>query len=94
MTAAVTTHVEPSLDIASDVFVEIVSLDDISQGVSVHVTQPKNHAILRLHVVVVELVHDDLTQIEDGLPKVNGFVHYDSDLPHLAPHQVLTEPDY
>ena len=41
----------------------------------------------------MELVHDDLTQIEDGLPKVDGFIHNNSDLPHLAPYQVLTEDD-
>ena len=46
-----------------------------------------------LHVVLVKLVHDNLTQIENGLPEVDEFVHDDSDLFHLAPHQVLTEPN-
>ena len=93
-TVAVATHVEPSLDITSDVFVEIVSLDVVNQGVSVHVTQLKILTILWLHVVVVELVHDNLTQVKDGLPEIDGFVHYDLDLSHLVPHQVLTEDDY
>ena len=44
-----------------------------------------------LHVVIMDIVHDDLTQIEHDLPEVDGFVHYDFDLPHLAPHQVLAE---
>ena len=38
-------------------------------------------------------MHKDLPQIEDCLFQVNGFVHYNLDLPHLAPHQVLTEDD-
>ena len=81
--------VEPSLDIASNVFLEIVSLDVINQGVGVHVTQLKIRAVRWLHVIVMELIHDDLTKIKDGLPEVDGFVHYNSDLPH----QVLTEDD-
>ena len=44
-------------------------------------------------MVIMEFVHDDLTQIEDGLPRVDGLVHYDSDLSLLGPHQVLTEDD-
>ena len=87
----VATHVKPSLDIIGDVFIEIVSLDVINQEVSVHVTQLKIHAILWLHVVIMELIHDDLTQIKDDLPEVDGFVHYDSDLPHLTLHKVLAE---
>ena len=86
MTAAVAAHVKPSLNIAGDVFIETISLDVVNQGVGVHVTQPKILIILQLHVVVMELVHDDLTQIKDGLPEVDGFVYYDSDLPHLACH--------
>ena len=48
-------------------------------------------AILWLHVVVMEFVHDDLTQ--DGLPKVDRFGHCNSDLLHFASYQVLTEDD-
>ena len=82
------------MGIAGDVFVEIISLDVANQGGSVHVTQLKIGAILLPHVVVMEFVHDDLTEIGDSFPKVDGFVHYNSDLPHLAPHQVLTEHDF
>ena len=91
MTGAVATSAEPSLDITGDVFIKIVSLDDVNQGVSVHVTQPKIRAILLLHVVIMKLLNDDLTHIKDGLPEVDGFVHHNSDLPHLTSHQVLTE---
>ena len=31
--------------------------------------------MLGLHVIVMKLIHDDLTQIEDGLFELNGFVH-------------------
>ena len=86
MTVAVAVHVKPSHGIAGDVFIEIVSLDVVNQGVIVHVTQPKIRTILRLHVVIMECVHYDLTQIKDGLPEVDGFVHFDWDLPHLTPH--------
>ena len=55
--------VKPSLNITGDVFTEIISLDVVNQGVGVHVTQPKTRAILQLHVVIMELVHDDVTQI-------------------------------
>ena len=41
----------------------------------------------------MELIHDSLTQIEDGLPEVDGFVHDHSVLPHLTRHQVLAEGD-
>ena len=41
-------------------------------------------AILGQHVVIMKFVHDDLTQIKDGLSKIDMFIHYDSDLPHLA----------
>ena len=41
----------------------------------------------------MEFVHDDLTEIEDGLSQVNGFVHDDTNLSHLAPHQALAEGD-
>ena len=41
----------------------------------------------------MELIHDNLTQTEDGLPEVDEFVHDDSDLSNLAPNQVLTEDD-
>ena len=92
-TAAVATCVEPSLNVISDVFIEIIHFDIINEGVSVYVTQSKFLTIRGLHVVVMGFIHDDLTQIEDGLPEVNGFVHYKSDLPHLTPHQVLTEED-
>ena len=92
---AIAAHAEPSLNVTSDGFVEIVSLDVENERVSVHVTQPKICTILWLHVVVMELIHDSLTQIEDGLPEVDDYdyyyYHYDSDLFHLAPHQVLTE---
>ena len=89
---AVTTCVEPSLDIISNVFIEIISLDVVNEGVSVHITQLKilamGTSILQLHVVMMDFVHNDLTKIEDGLPKVYEFVHYDSDLYHFAPCQV------
>ena len=75
MTVAVATCVEPGLDIASNVFIEIMSLDVVNQGVGVHLTLSKIRAILWLQVVIMEFVHDDLTQIEDGLPEVDGFVH-------------------
>ena len=90
---AVTTHVEPSLDIASNVFVEIISFNVVNKGVSVHVTQPKVLAILGLHIVIMEFVHDDLTEIEDGLPKEDGFFHYNTGLSQVAPHQGLGEDD-
>ena len=94
MPVAVAIHVKPGLNVASDVLVEILSLDVVNQEVGVHVTKLKIHAILQLHVVIMELIHDDLTQIEDGLPEVDGFVHDHFDLPHLAQHQVLAEDDY
>ena len=74
-TVAVVACVKLSLNIASDVFIEIISLDVINQGVGVHVTQLKIHMILWLHVVIMELIHDDLTQIKDGLPEIDKFVH-------------------
>ena len=93
-TVAVATCVEHCLDITSDVFIEIIRLDVMNQGVGVHVTQLKIHTMLWLYVVIMEFVHDDLTQIKDGLPEVDGFVDYNLDLPHLAPHEVLTEDDF
>ena len=39
----------------------------------------------------MELLHDDLTQIEDDLPEVDGFVHDNTNLSHVAPHQVLAK---
>ena len=38
MTGAVAACIEPSLNVADNVFIEIVSLDVINQGVSVNVT--------------------------------------------------------
>ena len=93
LTVAVATQVELSLNVTGNVFVEIISLGVINRGVGVHVTQLKFFTIPQLLVVVMELIHDNLTQIEDGLPKVDGFVHYNSDLSHLTPHQVLAEDD-
>ena len=93
MTAAVATCVERSLNNAGDVFVEIISLDVVNQGVGVHVTQPKVITVPGLHVAITKLIHDDLTQIEVGLPEIDGFVHDDLDFSHLAPHQVLTDDD-
>ena len=66
---AVATCVKPSLNIAGNVFVEIINLDVVNQGVGVHVTQPKICTIFWLHVVTVKLVHHDLTRIKNGLPK-------------------------
>ena len=91
---AVAACVKPGLNVNGYVFIEIVSLGVINQVVSVHVTQLKICTILGLHVVITELVHDDFTHIEDGLPKVDGFVHYNSDLPHPTPHQVLSEDEF
>ena len=45
-TVAIAAHVKPSLNVASDVFVEIVSLHVVNQGVSVHVAELKIHTIL------------------------------------------------
>ena len=55
------------------------------------VTQPKILAILGLHVVIMVFGHDDLAQISDGLPEIDGFVHKVMYLFHLVAHQVLTE---
>ena len=42
----------------------------------------------------MEVIHDDLTQIEDGLHEIDRFVHHDdTDLSHQAPYQFLTEED-
>ena len=54
-------------------------------------TGPKICAILQLHIDVVELIYDDLTQIKDGLPKVDGFVDDDSNFSHHAPYQFIME---
>ena len=63
LTAAAATHVEPSLNVTSDVFVEIIRLDVLNQGICGHVTQPKIRTILQLHVVIMGFIHDSLTQI-------------------------------
>ena len=65
--------------------------DALNKGVGVHVTQLKVLTILGLHVVVMEVIHDDLTQMEDDLSKIDRFAHYNLDLSHLAPHQILAE---
>ena len=87
----VATCVESGGNIAGNVFLEIICCDAINERVSVHVTQLKVCAILGLYVVIIKLIHNDLTQIEDGLLEIDRFVHDDSDLSHLAPHQVLAE---
>ena len=92
---ALATCVEPSLNVIGNVFIEIIGLDVVNEGVSVHITQLKilamGTSIHWLHVVVMVFVHNDLTKIEDCLPEIDGFVHHDLDLPHFAPHQVFTK---
>ena len=68
MILTVATHVEPSINIISNVLVEIISLEVINKGVSVHITQLEALAVLGDHVVMMEFVHDNLTKIEDDLP--------------------------
>ena len=44
-------------------------------------------------IVVMEFIHDDLTQIKNGLPKIDVLVHYNTGLSQLTPRQVLPEDD-
>ena len=62
-------------NVTSNVLLEIISLDVVNKGVSVHITQPKALTILGNHVVIMKLIHDDLTQMEDDVPEKDGFVH-------------------
>ena len=48
-------------------------------------------AILWFHVVVVKFVHDDLSEIQYSLTKVNRFVHHYFDFAHVATHEVFTK---
>ena len=93
MILTVVTHVKPSLNIAGNVFIDIISFNVVNEGGGVQVTQPKVLAIPGLHVVIMEFISYDLTQIKDGLPEVDEFVHYNTGLSHLTPHQVLAEDD-
>ena len=74
MAVAVAACVEPSLNIVSNVLAKIVGLNAVNEGVCVHIAQLKILAILWEHVVVMKLVHDNLTKIENDLPQVDGFV--------------------
>ena len=62
MILTVATCVKPSLIIAGDVFIEIIHCD-----VNIHITQPNvitmDASILEEHVVIMKLVHGDLTKI-------------------------------
>ena len=89
LTVVVAAHVKPSLNITGDVFTETVSLDVVNQGVSVHVTQSKIHAILRLHVAVMVFVQDDLTQMEVGFPRQMGLFIMTQTFPILYPIRFL-----
>ena len=73
LSVAIPTNVKSSLDITGNVFIKVISFNVVSEPVGVHVTQLKILAILQLHVVVMEFVHNDFTQIEDGLPKALVF---------------------
>ena len=84
--AAVAACIESRLNAISNVFIEILSLNLVNEGVTIHVTQPKIVAILGKHEVVMKFVCDNRTQIKDGWSQVNRFVHNGTNLSHLAPH--------
>ena len=69
MAAAVSTCVKSSLDVFSNVFIEIVCYIVVNKGACVHMTQLEVLPILGEQVGVMEFVHNNLTQIGDGLSR-------------------------
>ena len=68
---------------------KILSMHVVNQRVRVHVAQLCFASVLWQHVVVVELVHHDLAEIQDSLPKVHRLAHHHLDSAHVHRNQSL-----
>ena len=78
--------VESSINIVGNVFIEIIGLNVINEEVSVHITQLKILGILGKHVVIMKFAHNNLTEINNRLAKVIGFVHENCSFSYFASH--------
>ena len=78
MIRTITRCIESRWDVICDVRIEIFSFNVINEQICVHVTK------LKFMVVIVELIHYNLTEIQYSLTEVNGFVHNDFDFAHLT----------
>ena len=83
--------VEPFGHVGRDVPKEVLRDDLIAQAVGVREQELGSVSILGFNVVVVELVHERLAEVQDAHPEVNGFVKLHDRPLHVCRHQVLRE---
>ena len=58
---------------------------------SVSEKEPRTVTVLLLDIVVIEVVHNNLAQVEDGHAEIDLLVEFQVNLPHVNSFQVLVE---
>ena len=58
---------------------------------SVSEKEPRTVTVLLLDIVVIEVVHNNLAQVEDGHAEIDLLVEFQVNLPHVNRFQVLVE---
>ena len=88
MSFRVVAGVEPFENVPGDVLVEVFRLDSVTEGVRVREQESGSVPIFWFDVPVVEVIHQGLGKVQDGLPEVNGFFQGNLGLSHAHRSQL------
>ena len=75
------------------VLVKVLRLDPVTEGVRVREQESGSVPVLRFDVAVVEVIHQSLRKVQDGLPEVNGLVEHCGGLSHIHRDQLRVLED-
>ena len=85
--------VEPFGNILGDVLVKVLRLDSVTEGVRVREQESGSVPVFWFDVPVVEVIHQGLGKVQDGLPEVYGFAQGNLGLSHRHGDQLRVLED-